>query len=84
MTLLDWKSHPRLLMNDVKLILLAEGKGVITPSDCIEWARAFIRRYEPSWQPGDDLEFETWRLIGGSFERQVARARRQLRKAKRL
>lgn len=80
MTLIDWKRRPRLILREVQLILAADGKVSATEYECRAWAREFIRRYLPSWQPGDPLDQESARLIGSSFERQVSKARRYMKR----
>ena len=81
MALVDWKTKPDEIMREVRLILQAEGHPNASRQDCVQWVRGFVRRYIPGWA-GEPFEPEIARLIGGSFGRHVARARRELRRRK--
>ena len=79
MTLLDWKSRPRTIMEEIQTILRANGSSNLSAAACREWAKLFVQHYKKDWLPGNALSFDHARLIGSAFERRYADARRRLR-----
>lgn len=81
MALSDWKRKKVPLVDDIRLIIEADQSRADAPEhECRAWARAFIRKYIPRWHPGDPIEPELARLIGGAFERAVGKAKRVLKR----
>lgn len=68
MTLLDWKPKGWSVLAEVRIILRDAGFSNLSEECCRGWARDFIKKYLPDWEPGNEFTWKEAQIIGEAFD----------------